>query len=429
MDRKTKVSITHQEIIPGSPGNFKEDAIETVYQMLHKNIELIGGIEQIIKAGDKILLKVNACWPVSPESGIANDPRVVAALVRYLKKNTKAKSITLAERSSIGSDSFEALKKTGIYKVAIEEGVDKIIPLETDLRVKVRIPGAKIVTGEIHLPQCVIQADKIIYLAKLKTHKISGVTLAMKLTQGILPWSEIFQFHRRDIEQKIIDLLRMVKPDLSIIDGLWAMQGQGPGSPYKEDLIKNFNTIIAGIDPVAVDSIASSIMGFDPMFEIATVRGATNEGLGEGRPENIEVLGEDINKLKKNFKRGYISLIGLHPKIQAYVSASCKGCCHFTRTGLEPWLADQEKMKDFDKVNKITLIVGKNKDIEIKSEHNPPNSYTFVIGDCAQEHKDRGIFLPGCPSLSLHGLMPFIGLTDEEIEYKYKSRIPKGFTP
>ena len=89
----------------------------------------------------------------------------------------------------------------------------------------------------------------------------------MKLTQGILPWSEILQFHRSDIEQKIIDLLRMVKPDLSIIDGLWAMQGQGPGSPYKEDLIKNFNTIIAGIDPVAVDSVASSIMGFDPMFE------------------------------------------------------------------------------------------------------------------------------------------------------------------
>jgi len=111
VDRKTKVSITHKEIIPGSPGNFGEDAIDTVYQMLHKNIELIGGIERIIKPGDKILLKVNACWPVSPESGVANDPRVVAALVRYLKKNTKAKSITLAERSSIGADSFESLKK------------------------------------------------------------------------------------------------------------------------------------------------------------------------------------------------------------------------------------------------------------------------------------------------------------------------------
>jgi len=429
MDKKTKVAIAHKEIIPGSPRNFGGDAVDTVYQMLSKNIELIGGIEQTIKPGDKILLKVNACWPVSPESGIANDPRTVAALVRYLKKNTAAKSITLAERSSIGANSFESLKKTGIYEAAMKEGVDKIIPLETDLRVKVKIPGAKIVTGEIHIPQCVMQADKIIYLAKLKTHKISGVTLAMKLTQGILPWSEIFQFHRRDIEQKIIDLLRMVKPDLSIIDGLWAMQGQGPGSPYKEDLIKDFNTIITGIDPVAVDSVASSIMGFNPMFEVATVRGATIEGLGEGRPENIEVLGEDINKLKRSFKRGYISLIGLHPKIQAYVSGSCKGCCHFTRTGLEPWLADEKKMKDFDKVDKITLIVGSNKDIEIKSEHNPPKSYTFVIGDCAEEHKDRGIFLPGCPSLSLHGLMPFIGLTDEEIKDKYNNLIPHGFTP
>ena len=143
MNRKTKVSINHKEIIPGSLGNFGEDAINTIYQMLCKNIELIGNIEQIIKPGDKILLKVNACWPVSPESGVANDPWVVAALVRYLKKNTKAKSITLAERSSIGTDSLEALKKTGIYEVAIKEGVDKIIPLETDLRVKVRIPRSK----------------------------------------------------------------------------------------------------------------------------------------------------------------------------------------------------------------------------------------------------------------------------------------------
>jgi len=57
MDKKTKVSIAHKEIIPGSPGNFEEDAVDTVYQMLSKNIELIGGIEQIIKTGDCNLLK------------------------------------------------------------------------------------------------------------------------------------------------------------------------------------------------------------------------------------------------------------------------------------------------------------------------------------------------------------------------------------
>ena len=80
------------------------------------------------------------------------------------------------------------------------------------------------------------------------------------------------------------------------------------------------------------------------------------------------------------------------------------------------------------KVNKITLIVGKNKDVEIKSEPNPSKNYTFVIGDCAKEHKDSGIFLPDCPSLGLHGPMSFIGLLDEEIEYKHKSLIPQGFT-
>ena len=354
---------------------------------------------------------------------------MVAALVRYLKKTTEAKSITIVERASIGADTYAAMKMAGIYEAAVREGVDEIIPLERDLRVKVRIPNADLLTQEVHLPKSLLQADKIIYLAKMKTHKVATVTLTMKLAQGFLPWSEIFKYHKRDIELKIVDLLRLVKPDLAIIDGLWPMQGQGPGSPYKEDLIKDFNTIVTGKDPVAVDAVGSSLMGFDPMFEIAAIRKATQDGLGEGRIENIDVLGAKIDDLKKHFRRGYISLIGMHPKIRTYVSGSCKGCCHFTRTGIEPWLADKDKMKDFDDVDGITVIVGNNNDVDIKSQHNPPHKYTFVIGDCASEHKDRGIFLPGCPSLSLHGLMPFMGLTEKEILSKYEENLPGEFTP
>jgi len=424
-----KVFISNRETIPGTPGNYGEEAVDTVYEMLKESVEAVGDIRSIIEPGDKVVLKLNACWPKLPDSGVASDPRVVAALVRYLKKTTEAKSITIVERASIGADTYAAMKMAGIYEAAVREGVDEIIPLERDLRVKVRIPNADLLTQEVHLPKSLLQADKIIYLAKMKTHKVATVTLTMKLAQGFLPWSEIFKYHKRDIELKIVDLLRLVKPDLAIIDGLWPMQGQGPGSPYKEDLIKDFNTIVTGKDPVAVDAVGSSLMGFDPMFEIAAIRKATQDGLGEGRIENIDVLGAKIDDLKKHFRRGYISLIGMHPKIRTYVSGSCKGCCHFTRTGIEPWLADKDKMKDFDDVDGITVIVGNNNDVDIKSQHNPPHKYTFVIGDCASEHKDRGIFLPGCPSLSLHGLMPFMGLTEKEILSKYEENLPGEFTP
>ncbi len=424
-----RVAIAHRETVPGSPGAYGEDAVAAVHEMLCECVRQAAGIEPAIKPGDRVLLKVNACWPVPAESGVTSDPRAVAALVRYLKTTAQARSVTLVERSSIRADSLESLKRSGIYDAALREGVDRVIPLEKDVRVPVRVPGAKVLTDEVHLPRCVLQTDKVVYLAKMKTHKLSTVSLGMKLAHGFLPWSEIIKYHRSDIDQKIIDLLRLVEPDLCVVEGLWAMQGQGPGSPYKQDLIRDFNVIVAGADPVAVDSVCSEIMGFDPMLEVATVRGATLAGLGEGRPERIEVRGEAIEKVRRSFRRGTIDLVGLHPKIDAYVSGSCKGCCHFTRTGLDPWLADEEKLRDLEKVDSVTLIIGKNSDVLVRSEHRPPKSYTFVVGDCASAYRDRGIFLPGCPSLSLHGLMPFMGLTDEEIIEKYRKRMPDGFVP
>ena len=423
------VAVVHRDAIPGSPAEYGEDAVSAVYEMLEESLVHIGGIDSIIKPGDRVLLKVNACWPVSADSGITSDPRVVAAVVRYLKNAARVRSVTLVERSSIRADSFESLKRSGIYDAAVREGVDEVVPLERDVRLTVRIPGASVLRGDVHLPQCVVQADKIVYLAKMKTHKVCGMTASMKLSQGMLPWSEQIKYHRNDIDQKIVDLLRLVKPDLSIVDALWPMQGQGPGSPYRHDLIKDFNTIVVGQDPVAVDSVCARLMGFDPMFEAAYIREATVAGLGEGRPDRIEVKGERVERLSRNFRRGDISLVGLHPKIDVYMSGSCKGCCHFTRTGLDPWLADEEKIKDFDAVERITLILGKDNPLDIRAEHNPPKSYVFVIGDCARSHRDRGIFLPGCPSLSLHGLMPFIGLSDEEIVAKYRRRLPEGFVP
>lgn len=429
MVRVSEVAVVHRDVIPGSPARYDEDAVSAVYEMLEQGVRLAGGIDPVINPGDRVLLKVNACWPVPADSGITSDPRVVAAVVRYLKKVARAGSVTVAERSSIKADSLESLQRSGVYDAALREGADRIVPLERDVRLSATIPGAKVLRGEVHLPQCVVQADKIVYLAKMKTHKVCGITASMKLSQGILPWSEQIKYHRNDIDQKIVDLLRLVRPDLSIVDALWPMQGQGPGSPYKDDLIKDFNTIVVGRDPVAVDSVCARLMGFDPMFEVAYIRDATVAGLGEGRPERIDVMGEDIERIKRNFRRGDIGLIGLHPKIDVYVSGSCKGCCHFTRTGLDPWLADQEKLKDFDKVEKITLIIGKDNPLGIRTDHKPPKSYTFVIGDCASQHRDKGIFLPGCPSLSLHGLMPFIGLSDEEILAKYARRLPEGFVP
>lgn len=422
---KAVVSLVHRKEVPESPGKYSAKGLKVVHSMVKEAIELVGGIESVVKPNDRVVVKANACWPVPADTGIPDDPRVVEALIRIIKEETEAREIVLVERCGVGGKTKDALEVTGIKAAAERGGVDRIMALDEDSRVRIKISKAKALIDEVYLPKIFLDADVLIYLSKMKTHKQTGITLSMKLSQGALVFSDGIRCHRADLEQKFVDLLRVIKPNLSIIDGIWAVQGQGPGVPYKEDLIKDMNVIVAGRDPVAVDSVGAAIMGFDPLHDIGMIRGATVEGLGEGDLHKIQVRGSKIEEVRRFFKRGSISLVGLHPKIDAYIGGACPGCCNFTRTGIDPVLADPAQLEN---VERITFIIGYDTNVPDKVVHMPPTHYVFVVGDCTAEHKDRGIFLPGCASTSVHGV-PFIGKSDEEIKQIYHSRYPVGYVP
>jgi uncharacterized protein (DUF362 family) len=94
----------------------------------------------------------------------------------------------------------------------------------------------------------------------------------------------------------ITDIVKVLPPVITVIDGFIAMEGKGPsrGSPVKMD------TIIAGKNPVATDATAARVMGFNPWL-IPQIRMAYEDGLGE--IDNIEILGDDIEAVKRTFKR------------------------------------------------------------------------------------------------------------------------------
>jgi Fe-S cluster biogenesis protein NfuA len=153
------------------------------------------------------------------------------------------------------------------------------------------------------------------------------------------------------------------------------------------------------------------------------LRGAEMAGLGVATLEQIEVVGTAIEKVRRPFKRGDIHLIGLHPKIEVYMGGACNGCLHFTRTGLDVYLANPALMED---VEKITFIIGNDVEIPDHLDHRPPRSYVFVVGDCTDKYKDRGIFLPGCASTSMHRTF-FPGKSSEEVLENYRKVQPKKF--
>ena len=418
---KTKVAVAHRDHIPGTPGNHDESSIQVVYEMLKQAVDAVGGLKSVINDGDRVVVRANACWASKPDSGVASDPRVVEAFMRLIRDETKPRELIVADRSSIGADTTEAFEVSGVGAAALRGGADRVIALEKDQRAPVQVPNAKVLFKPVHLAQTMLEADKLIYLSKMKTHKLTNISLTMKMNQGSLDWYDAIRNHGADMHQKMVDMLKVMRPHLSIIDGLWAMQGQGPGSPFPEDLIKDFNVLVASRDPVAADTVGATIMGFDAKHEVAMLRGAEMEGLGVATLEQIEVVGTPIDQVRRPFRRGNINLIGLDPKIDVYMGRTCDGCLHFTRTGLDVYLANPKLMEGVDKV---TFIIGADAQAPAHLENDPPRSYVFVVGDCAEEHRARGIFLPGCASTSMHRTF-FPGKTSEEVVENYRRVQPK----
>jgi uncharacterized protein (DUF362 family) len=420
---KTRVAVVHRDDIPGRPGDYNEASVQFVYSMLKEAVDASGGMRSFIKDGSKVLVRANACWAVKPDSGIASDPRVVEALMRLIRDESNPRELIVADRSSIGADTAESFEVSGVGPAALRGGADRILSLEQDERIPVQVPKPMVLFKPVYLSQTMLDADVLIYLSKMKVHKLTNISLTMKMNQGSLDWYDAIRNHRADMHQKMVDMLKIMRPHLSIIDGLWAMQGQGPGSPFPEDLIKDFNVMVAGKDPVAVDTVGATIMGFDAVHEIPMLRGAEMGDLGIASMDQIEVIGTPIERVRRQFRRGNIHLIGLDPRIEVYMGGACDGCLHFTRTGLDVYLANPKLMEE---VEKITFIIGRDAEVPEGLEHAPPKSYVFVVGDCSDTYKDKGIFLPGCASTSMHRTF-FPGKSSEEVLENYRKIQPRTF--
>lgn len=201
------------------------------------------------------------------------------------------------------------------------------------------------------------------------------------------------------MSSKLVDAYRVLKPKLAIIDAIWAMQGQGPQSLFPDDLLKNMNLIMASEDCVALDAVATAVMGFDPL-EIETTRIANYEGLGVGNLNDIEVKGVPIEAIKRSFRRPSPDIVAVYPNVDVYMHGGCEGCTHNVRIGLDK-MAGKGVIAKIDKP--INLILGFNTHVpeSLDSER------TWVIGDCARQNMDKGrAFFPGCPHIVAYYALP-----------------------
>jgi hypothetical protein len=189
------------------------------------------------------------------------------------------------------------------------------------------------------------------------------------------------------VAQGMVDLLTLVKPGLAIIDGTIGQEGLGPmqGDPVE------LGIIIAGKDLVAVDTVACTIMGFDPE-EIPLIVAAADAGLGTSDLNNIEVVGTPMAEVKRRFKRcneavdeklkypeGFQLIIG---------DKACTGC----REGLLMAMYDMNSKDKLDMLAGWTVVTGQTDSIpEVDKDK------LMMVGKCLTKYKKLGTFVEGCP--------------------------------
>jgi len=252
-----------------------------------KALEAMGGISRFVKKGQKVVLKPNMSFNNPPDRASTTHPQVVATVAQacleagaqrvVVLDNPLRKAELCLERSGI-LDACKAIK--GVHVFALED---------RKFFREIKVPQGKIL-DRVEVLREVLDSHVLINLPQAKSHSATGVSLGIKGLMGLI-WDR-WSFHSKyDMDQALADLATVIKPQLTILDSTRALVSGGPGGPG--EVVKP-NLIIAGIDPVAVDSYAVSIAPWYGQnfkgHQVKHLLAASQRGLGKLEIDQLKIL-------------------------------------------------------------------------------------------------------------------------------------------
>jgi uncharacterized protein (DUF362 family) len=340
-----------------------------------------GGVASVIPADAKVHLKPNGIH-FSP--GMYTDPAVVDALLAYLGDHGYRR-LALMENCTHGVSTRLVCVVNGYARIARRHGAEMIY-LDEGATVPYTLDGEE---APIRIPRRLFETfinpsqrpdNFYLSLPKLKTHSMTTMTLGVKNQQAFPIDEDRMHFHNRDtLHPRLARLYRMVRPDFCIIEGLTAIfNGHVPPRALLEESSAQLNVLIGGEDTVAVDTVGAKVMGY-AIEEVEHLRLAAEWGLGEGRLDQIEVIG-DLSRFDKRYP--YSLLRRFHPDVRIVEGrerACVEGCKGNTECALEILSNDYPSQGGF------TIVFGRGfNDADL--EDLPGD--ILLVGPCAIE--DRG---------------------------------------
>ena len=227
-----------------------------VYTALEKAYKASGGFD--IK-GKKLLLKPNILSGAPAEKAVCTHPEFVRQAVRLLFK-LGADQIYAGDSPGFQSTDY-AGRKSGIKETAVSEGAEW-----TDFSSYSVLENPEgVLVKKFQTASVIEKVDAVVSLPKMKTHQLLYFTGGMKNLFGLVPGLMKSQFHLRfpdrdNFAQMITDLNTAVKPVFTLMDGITAMEGPGPGNGYP----KQTGLVLASSNILALDTAAASVMGYNP---------------------------------------------------------------------------------------------------------------------------------------------------------------------
>jgi len=270
--------------------------LKKLRQFLEKAFSLIPP-EKRIRPGERVLVKPNFLWPKPVESAVCTHPAVIYAVCEMVL-DLGARPV-VGDSPSRGSAQLVA-EKIGLVPLAKRLGVE-ILNFAHLKRVEIKEP---LKYHFLDLSEESLEFDRIINLAKFKTHAFLLLTLGVKNLFGCVAGARKAMYHlesayRADLfTLLLLEIYRYFSPSLTIMDGIIAMEGNGPnnGEPRKLGLF------FASTDAVALDRVCGEVVNFPFDYNLTAFLGEKFQ-VGKGRLEEIEIIGMDLEEVKiKDFQ-------------------------------------------------------------------------------------------------------------------------------
>jgi uncharacterized protein (DUF362 family)/Pyruvate/2-oxoacid:ferredoxin oxidoreductase delta subunit len=216
----------------------------------------------------KVLIKPNLLMPAEPELAITTHPLIVKAVCEYFLDHGIRPRIS----DSPAISNFRKIRIRGGYEETLEDlGID-IKPFQKGVKVDIGEPF-----GEVEIARAAMEADLVINLAKLKSHTQMLLTLGVKNTFGCILGMQKAKWHlragvdREMFARLLVQIHGAVNPAFTIVDGILALEGQGPG---KSGSARPLGLLVGGNSAHAVDKTICILLGLDPN-ELETVKQAS----------------------------------------------------------------------------------------------------------------------------------------------------------